>query len=123
MRARPASAHAHGDDIELDLPVHDREAVLGGQGRGPDASRVPVTLTIPPGTSSGAQAAAARRAASKRRTARAAIRSARVEIVAPKITPDDAETRKLFEEIAKRTAPGAGPTILIYLSSGAYGII
>ena len=40
----------------------------------------------------------------------------RVEIVAPKIKPDDAETRKLFEQIAARIAQAAGETILIYLS-------
>jgi DnaJ-class molecular chaperone len=30
----------------------------------------------------------------------------RVEIVAPKVSPDDTETRKLIEEIARRTAGG-----------------
>jgi len=30
----------------------------------------------------------------------------RVEIVTPKLSPDDAETRKLIEEIARRTASG-----------------
>ena len=32
----------------------------------------------------------------------------RVEIMAPKIAPDDTETRKLFEQIAERTAGQGG---------------
>jgi DnaJ-class molecular chaperone len=41
-----------GDDIRLDLPVRLDEAVLGAKIRMPTAEG-PVTLTIPPGTSSG----------------------------------------------------------------------
>ena len=41
-----------GDDVRLDLPVTLKEAVLGGKARVPTADG-PVTLTVPPGSSSG----------------------------------------------------------------------
>ena len=43
-----------GDDVELDLPVTITEAVLGAKVEVPTVEG-PVTLTVPPGTSSGAQ--------------------------------------------------------------------
>ena len=63
----------------------------------------PVTVTIPPGTSSGARLRLRGRGI-KRSDGTRGDQIARVEIVAPKIKPEDAETRKLFEEIAARTA-------------------
>jgi DnaJ-class molecular chaperone len=91
-----------GDDIELDLPVTISEAVLGAKVEVPTVEG-PVTLTIPPGTSSGARLRLRGRGI-KRPDGSRGDQIARVEIVAPKIKPDDAETRKLFEEIAARTA-------------------
>ncbi len=41
-----------GDDVRLDLPLALQEAVLGGKVRVPTVDG-PVTLTVPPGTSSG----------------------------------------------------------------------
>jgi DnaJ-class molecular chaperone len=41
-----------GDDVRLDLPISLREAVLGAKVRMPTVEG-PVTLTVPPGTSSG----------------------------------------------------------------------
>src|SRR5262245_53287961 len=91
-----------GDDIELDLPVTISEAVLGAKVEVPTVEG-PVTLTIPPGTSSGARLRLRGRGI-KRPDGSRGDQIARVEIVAPKIRPEDAETRKLFEEIAARTA-------------------
>lgn len=90
------------DDIELDLPVTISEAVLGAKVEVPTIEG-PVTVTIPPGTSSGARLRLRGRGIKKADGTRG-DQIVRVEIVAPKIKPDDAETRKLFEEIAARTA-------------------
>jgi DnaJ-class molecular chaperone len=93
-----------GDDIELDLPVTISEAVLGAKVEVPTVEG-PVTLTVPPGTSSGARLRLRGRGI-KRQDGTRGDQIARVEIMAPKIRPDDAETRKLFEQIAERTAQG-----------------
>src|SRR5262245_5823652 len=91
-----------GEDVELELPVTITEAVLGAKVEVPTVEG-PVTLTIPPGTSSGPRLRLRGRGI-KRPDGSRGDQIARVEIVAPKIRPDDAETRKLFEEIAARTA-------------------
>jgi len=93
-----------GDDIELDLPVTIGEAVLGAKVQVPTVEG-PVTLTVPPGTSSGARLRLRGRGI-KRSDGTRGDQIARVEIVAPKIKPDDEETRKLFEQIAERTGQG-----------------
>jgi DnaJ-class molecular chaperone len=90
-----------GDDIELDLPVTISEAVLGAKVEVPTVEGR-VTLTIPPGTSSGARLRLRGRGI-KRQDGTRGDQIARVEIVAPKIKPEDAETRRLFEQIAERT--------------------
>ena len=91
-----------GDDIELDLPVTITEAVLGAKVEVPTVEGR-VTLTIPPGTSSGGKLRLRGRGI-KRPDGTRGDQIVRVEIVAPKIKPEDTETRKLFEEIATRTA-------------------
>ena len=91
-----------GDDIELDLPVTISEAVLGAKVEVPTVEGR-VTLTIPPGTSSGSRLRLRGRGV-KRPDGTRGDQYARVEIMAPKIMPDDSETRKLFEQIAARTA-------------------
>lgn len=91
-----------GDDIELDLPVTISEAVLGARVEVPTIEGA-VTVTIPPGTSSGARLRLRGRGI-KRPDGTRGDQIARVEIVAPKIKPDDTETRKLFEQIAALTA-------------------
>jgi DnaJ-class molecular chaperone len=93
-----------GDDIELDLPVTISEAVLGAKVEVPTVEG-PVTLSIPPGTSSGARLRLRGRGI-KRPDGTRGDQIARVEIVAPKIKPEDKETRKLFEQIAERTGQG-----------------
>jgi DnaJ-class molecular chaperone len=91
----------NGDDIELDLPVTVSEAVLGAKISVPTVEG-PVTVTVPPGTSGGARLRLRGRGIKRPDGARG-DQFCRVEIVAPKIKPDDDETRRLFEEIAKRT--------------------
>ena len=90
-----------GDDVELDLPVTISEAVLGAKVEVPTVEG-PVTLTVPPGTSSGARLRLRGRGI-KHPDGSRGDQIARVEIVAPKLKPEDTETRKLFEEIAART--------------------
>jgi DnaJ-class molecular chaperone len=90
-----------GDDVELDLPVSISEAVLGAKVEVPTLEGR-VTLTVPPGTSSGARLRLRGRGIKKPDGDRG-DQIVRVEIVAPKINPDDTETRKLFEQLAERT--------------------
>jgi DnaJ-class molecular chaperone len=88
-------------DIELDVPVTVSEATLGAKVQVPTVEG-PVTVTIPPGTSSGARLRLRGRGIKKPDGSRG-DQFCRVEIVTPKLGPDDAESRKLFEEIARRT--------------------
>jgi DnaJ-class molecular chaperone len=92
----------HGDDIELDLPISVSEAALGARVEVPTVEG-PVTVTVPPGTSSGARLRLRGRGV-KRSDGTRGDQIARVEIVMPKIKPDDNETRQLFEQIAQRTS-------------------
>jgi len=91
-----------GADIELDLPVTFAEAALGAKIEVPTVEGR-VTITVPPGTSSGARLRLRGRGVKSPDGSRG-DQLCRVEIVAPKVSPDDAETRKLIEEIARRTA-------------------
>jgi DnaJ-class molecular chaperone len=92
----------HGDDIELDLPVSVTEAALGAKVEVPTVEG-PVTVTVPPGTSSGARLRLRGRGI-KRADGTRGDQIAHIQIVTPKIGPDDAETRQLFEQIAQRTS-------------------
>ena len=91
-----------GPDIELDLPVTFAEAALGAKIEVPTVEGR-VTITVPPGTSSGARLRLRGRGV-KNADGTRGDQLCRVEIVAPKLKPDDAETRKLIEELARRTA-------------------
>ena len=93
-----------GADIELDLPVTFAEAALGAKIEVPTVEGR-VTITVPPGTSSGARLRLRGRGIKSADGSRG-DQLCRVEIVAPKVSPDDAETRKLIEELARRTASG-----------------
>jgi curved DNA-binding protein len=64
-----------------------------------------VRVTVPPGTSSGARLRL-RGKGIKRTDGSRGDQIARVEIVAPKVAADDAETRRLIEELDKRTTRG-----------------
>lgn len=92
----------NGNDIEIDLPVSVSEATLGAKVAVPTVDG-PVTVTVPPGTSSGSRLRLRGRGVKKADGSRG-DQIARVEVMVPKLKPDDAETRKLFEEIARRTA-------------------
>jgi curved DNA-binding protein len=88
-------------DIELDVPVTVSEAALGAKVQVPTVEG-PVTVTIPPGTSSGARLRLRGRGIKKPDGSRG-DQFCRVEIVTPKIAADDGESRRLFEEIARLT--------------------
>jgi curved DNA-binding protein len=96
-----------GMDVELDVPVTMTEAALGAKVEVPTVEG-PVTVTIPAGTSSGARLRLRGRGI-KRPDGSRGDQFCRVEIVAPKLRPEDTETRRLFEEIARRTAASQGP--------------
>ncbi|HEX2657129.1 MAG TPA: DnaJ C-terminal domain-containing protein [Polyangia bacterium] len=88
-------------DVELAVPISVGEAALGAKVQVPTVEG-PVTVTIPPGTSSGAKLRLRGRGIKKADGTRG-DQICRVEIVVPKGVADDAELKKLFEEIAKRT--------------------
>jgi DnaJ-class molecular chaperone len=94
-----------GSDVELSVPVTFSEAALGTKVEVPTVEG-PVTVTIPPGTSSGARLRLRGRGVKKPDGSRG-DQIVRVEIVAPKHAADDPETRKLFEELAHRTERGS----------------
>jgi DnaJ-class molecular chaperone len=91
----------NGSDIELDLPVSVAEAALGAKVEVPTVEGR-VTLSIPPGTSSGARLRLRGRGVKKSDGTRG-DQFCRVEVVVPRLGPDDGEIRKLFEEIARHT--------------------
>jgi DnaJ-class molecular chaperone len=88
-------------DIELAVPVTFSEAALGTKVQVPTVEG-PVTVTIPPGTSSGTRLRLRGRGIKKPDGTRG-DQIVQVEIAAPKGAAEDAETRKLLEELAKRT--------------------
>jgi len=90
-----------GADVEVDVPLTLSEAALGAKVAVPTVEG-PVTLTIPPGTSSGARLRLRGRGI-KRPDGSRGDQYARVEIVVPRVRPEDTEIRKLFEEIAQKT--------------------
>jgi DnaJ-class molecular chaperone len=92
----------NGNDVEMDLPVSVTEAALGAKVAVPTVDG-PVTVTVPAGTSSGSRLRLRGRGVKKPDGTRG-DQIARVEVMVPKLGPDDAETRKLFEEIGRRTA-------------------
>jgi DnaJ-class molecular chaperone len=92
----------NGGDIELDLPVSVSEAALGAKVEVPTVEGR-VTLTIPPGTSSGSRLRLRGRGVKKSDGTRG-DQVCRVEIIVPKLRAEDTEIRKLFEEIARHTA-------------------
>ena len=92
----------NGHDIEVDLPVSVSEATLGAKVEVPTVDGR-VTLSVPPGTSSGTRLRLRGRGV-KRPDGTRGDQFARVEIVVPRLGPDDGEIRKLFEEIGQRTS-------------------
>jgi DnaJ-class molecular chaperone len=95
-----AHLRRNGEDIELDLPLSVGEALLGTKVNVPTVDG-PVLLTIPPGTSSGAKLRL-RGKGIKRSDGTRGDQIGHVQVV-PKIAADDSETRKLVEELDRRT--------------------
>ena len=92
--------HRNESDVELSVPVSVTEAALGAKVQVPTIEG-PVTVTVPPGTSSGAKLRLRGRGIKKPDGTRG-DQICRVEVVVPKGAADDAELRKLFEEIAHK---------------------
>jgi DnaJ-class molecular chaperone len=90
----------NGLDLEVDLPLKLAEACLGAKVSVPTVEGS-VTVTIPPGTSSGAKLRL-RGKGIKRQDGTRGDQICRVEIVVPKILPDDVESRRLIEELDRR---------------------
>ncbi len=61
-------------------------------------------MTVPPGTSSGAKLRLRGKGVKKQDDSRG-DQICIIQIVVPKIAPDDQESRRLVEELAKRTQP------------------
>jgi len=91
------------DDIELALPLTVAEAILGTQVDVPTLEGT-VRLTVPPGTSSGARLRLRGKGIRRPGGARG-DQLCRVEIVVPRLKPDDVESRRLAEELDQRTRP------------------
>jgi DnaJ-class molecular chaperone len=92
----------NGFDIELEVPVSVPEAALGAKVQVPTLEG-PVTVTIPPGSSSGTKLRLRGRGIQKSDGTRG-DQHCRIQIVVPKGVADDTELRRLFEEIGRRTA-------------------
>lgn len=92
-------------DVELAVPVSVSEAALGAKVQVPTVEG-PVTVTVPPGTSSGAKLRLRGRGI-KRADGTRGDQLCRIEIVVPKGVPDNVELRHLFEEIARQTGSKA----------------
>ena len=98
-----AHLHRGGDDIELALPLTLGEALLGTQVDVPTLEGA-VRLTVPAGTSSGAKLRL-RGKGIKRSDGARGDQFCRVEIVVPRLKPDDVESHRLAEELETRTRP------------------
>jgi len=94
--------HRHDMDIELAVPVTVAEAALGAKVQVPTIEG-PVTVTVPPGTSSGAKLRLRGRGIKKPDGTRG-DQICRIEVMVPKGAADDSELRHLFEQIAHKTA-------------------
>ncbi len=90
-----------GNHILLDVPITPAEAVLGTKVEVPTIKEGKVTLTIPPGTSSGAKLRLSGLGVPDRKTKQRGDQFVVVKIVIPKTT--DEATRKLYEQIAAQS--------------------
>jgi DnaJ-class molecular chaperone len=98
-----AHLRRHDDDIELTLPLTIGEAILGTQIDVPTLDGT-VRLTIPAGTSSGAKLRL-RGKGIRRPEGDRGDQLCRIEIVVPRLKPDDEESRRLADELERRTRP------------------
>lgn len=90
-------------DVELTLPLTLGEAMLGTQVDVPTLDGT-VRLNVPPGTSSGAKLRLRGKGIGRPDGGRG-DQLCRVEIVVPKLKPEDGEARRLAEELEKHTRP------------------
>jgi DnaJ-class molecular chaperone len=88
-----------GYDVELDLPMTVGEATLGTKIEVPTVE-TPVTITIPPGTSSGAKLRLRGKGIKKPDGSRG-DQICRIEIVVPKLPAEDEEAKRKFAELAR----------------------
>jgi molecular chaperone DnaJ len=91
------------NDIELTLPLTLGEALLGTQVDVPTLDGT-VRVNVPPGTSSGAKLRLRGKGIGRPDGGRG-DQLCRVEIVVPKLKPEDGEARRLAEELEKHTRP------------------
>jgi curved DNA-binding protein len=87
------------NNLLLDVPISPAEAVLGAKVDVPTLSEGNVTVTIPPGTSSGAKLRLRDKGIPDRKTAKRGDQFVLVKIVVPKEL--DEQSRKLYEELSE----------------------
>jgi DnaJ-class molecular chaperone len=90
-----------GNNILLDVPITPPEAVLGTKVEVPTIKEGNVTLTIPPGTSSGAKLRLSGLGAPDPKTKHRGDQFIVVKIVVPKTMDED--SRKLYEELRDKS--------------------
>jgi DnaJ-class molecular chaperone len=91
----------NGGDVEVDLPLSIGEAVLGTKVDVPTVEGA-ARVTIPPGTSSGSKLRL-RGKGIKRPDGARGDQLCNIQVVVPKLKPEDAESRHLVEELERRT--------------------
>ncbi len=102
IRVRPDPVLSrNGNDIEMDLPLTVGEAVSGTKVDVPTLEGR-VTATVPAGTSSGAKLRLRGRGV-KRPDGSRGDQIMRIQVVVPKLSEDDTESRRLIEEFSRRT--------------------
>lgn len=89
-----------GNDLLVDLPITPWEAVLGAKIEVPTLNEGNVTLTIPPGTSSGTKLRLRGKGVPDAKTKQRGDQFVQIKIVVPP-KPDD-ETKALYQQIADR---------------------
>jgi DnaJ-class molecular chaperone len=90
-----------GVDIEMELPLSITEAMLGTKVDVPTLEGS-LRVTVPPGTSSGVKLRLRGKGAGAGDGTRG-DQICRVEVVVPKLKADDEESRRLVEELGRRT--------------------
>ena len=98
-----AHLRRNDDNVELTLPLTLGEAVLGSQVDVPTLDGT-VKLTIPAGTPSGAKLRL-RGKGIRRPEGTRGDQLCRIEIVVPRLKPNDDESRRLVSELERRTSP------------------
>ncbi len=87
------------NNLLLDVPISPAEAILGAKVEVPTLSEGNVTVTIPPGTSSGAKLRLRDKGIPDRKTAKRGDQFVVIKIMVPKEL--DEQTRKLYEELSE----------------------